>query len=56
MEQIDKANKMLAFHRDFDEPDKNAIQNFERLRENFLRQLAALLREFEVEVKLPIAA
>jgi hypothetical protein len=56
LEQLDKANRMLAFHRDFDEPDNNAIQNFERLRANFLRQLAVLLKEYEVEMKLPVAA
>lgn len=56
LEQIDKANKMLAFHRQFEQPDENAIDNFTRLREDFLRQLANLLKDFEVEVKLPIAA
>ncbi|MBK9014356.1 MAG: hypothetical protein IPM82_09835 [Saprospiraceae bacterium] len=56
LEQIDKANKMLAFHRQFEQPDMNAVANFVRLREDFLRQLAILLKDFEVEVKLPIAA
>jgi hypothetical protein len=56
LEQIENANKMLAFHRQFDQPDVNAIENFQRLKQDFIRQLAAMLKEFEVEVKLPVAA
>lgn len=56
LEEIDKANKMLAFHKQFDEPDLNAIENFKRLRQDFLKQLALLLKDFEIEIKMPIAA
>lgn len=56
LEQIKSVNEMLAFHRHFDEPDMNAIHNFQRLKNSFLLQLASLLEAFEIEVKLPVVA
>lgn len=56
LEEIQKVNQMIAFHRQFKEPDENAIQNFMQLRTSFLQQLADLLLEFDIEVKLPSAA
>ncbi|MBK8562306.1 MAG: hypothetical protein IPN76_02920 [Saprospiraceae bacterium] len=56
LQQIEKANKMIAYHKGFDEPDANAIENFEYLKRDFLRQLAELLKAFEVEVRVPMAA
>ncbi|TAF93706.1 MAG: hypothetical protein EAZ32_18005 [Cytophagia bacterium] len=56
LEQIKLVNERLAFHRSFEESDTNAIHNFERLKANFLSQLAILLNEFDVKLNLPIAA
>ncbi|MCF8247208.1 MAG: hypothetical protein K9J37_14635 [Saprospiraceae bacterium] len=56
LQQIEKVNKMIAFHKDFEKPDTNAIENFEYLKHDFLRQLAELLKDFEIEVRLPVAA
>ncbi|HEV7348859.1 hypothetical protein [Telluribacter sp.] len=56
LEEIQKANQMIAFHRQFKEPDENAIQNFMQLRASFVQQLADLLQEFNIEVKIPSAA
>jgi hypothetical protein len=56
LEEIQKANQMIAYHRQFKVPDENAIHNFLELRAGFLSQLADLLREFDVEVKIPSAA
>lgn len=56
LQQIEKANKMIAFHKGFEKPDTNAIENFEYLKRDFLRQLADLLKGFEIEVRLPVAA
>ena len=56
LEQIKLVNERLVFHRSFDEADTNAIHNFERLKVDFLNQLAMLLNEFDVKVSLPIAA
>jgi hypothetical protein len=56
LEQIKLVNERLAFHRGFGEPDTNAIYNFERLKSDFLSQLASLLNEFDVKISLPIAA
>jgi hypothetical protein len=56
LRQIERANQMIAFHKGFQPPDLNAIENFQYLKQDFLRQLAELLKEFEVEVKLPVAA
>lgn len=52
LEQIQRANQMLAYHRQFKEVDQNAVQNFERLITGFLRQLAELLRELEIDADL----
>ena len=49
LEQIRRANQMLAYHRQFKEVDQNAILNFERLKNDFLRQLAELLKELEID-------
>ena len=56
LQQIEKANKMLAFHLRFEQPDRNAIENFQRLKYSFLHHLAVLLEEYEGQVKLTVAA
>lgn len=56
LEQIQKVNDMLAYHRSFPEPSVNSIENFERLRVDFLRQLAELMQPFQIEIKLAEAA
>ena len=43
---------MLAYHRQSKEIDQNAIQNIERLKTDFLRQLAELLKELEIDADL----
>ena len=50
--QIRRANQMLAYHRQFKEIDQNAVENFERLKVDFLRQLAELLKELEIDAEL----
>lgn len=52
LEQIRQANQMLAYHRQFKEVDQNAVQNFEQLKNDFLRQLAELLKELEIDADL----
>ena len=52
LEQISRANQMLAYHRQFDEIDQHAVENFERLKADFIRQLASLLREFDISAEL----
>jgi hypothetical protein len=42
LEQIQKVNDMLAYYHSFAEPSANSIENYERLREDFLRQLTAI--------------
>lgn len=56
LESIAEVNEMLAFHRSFDEPDLNAIENFIRLRGDFFKQLSNLLDPFEVEIRMPMSA
>ncbi len=53
LQQIEKVIKMIAYHKGFDEPDANAIENFEYMKRDFLRQLAELLKGFGVEVRVP---
>lgn len=56
LEQIQRANQMIAYHQQFKEPDKNAIDNFISLREDFLKQLDELFKELNLEVRLREAA
>ena len=51
LEEIQKVNKMITFHESFDERDENAIQNFIRLRSDFLSQLDELMKELNIEVR-----
>lgn len=56
LEEIQKVNKMIIFHESFDERDENAIQNFIRLRSDFLSQLDELMKELNIEVRWREAA
>lgn len=56
LEQIQKVNDMLAYHRSFPEPSTNSIENYERLREDFLQQLAELMQPFHIKIKFSEAA
>ncbi|MEL6941583.1 MAG: hypothetical protein AAFO82_02865 [Bacteroidota bacterium] len=56
LERIQEVNQMLAFHRTFAEPDENAIENFQDLRNDFMQQLAELMKAFELEVRWKDAA
>ena len=56
LEQIQEVNQMLAFHKQFEEPDTNAINNFVTLREDFVAQLQVLMRNFSIDVKYSQAA
>ena len=56
LEEIQKVNKMIIFHESFDERDENAIQNFSRLRSDFLSQLDELMKELNIEVRWREAA
>ena len=56
LEEIQKVNKMITFHESFDERDENAIQNFIRLRSDFLSQLDELMKELNIEVRWREAA
>ena len=56
LEQIQRANQMIAYHKEFKEPDNSAIDNFLSLRKDFLGQLDELFKELNLEVKLREAA
>lgn len=56
LEEIQRVNEMILFHESFDEKDENAIQNFIRLRVDFLSQLDELMKELNLEVKWREAA
>lgn len=51
LEQIQKVNEMILFHQSFEEPDENALDNFNRLRDDFLQQLNSLVEDLNFEVK-----
>lgn len=50
LEQIQKVNQMIAYHSTFAEPDQNALDNFQDLRNDFLQQLSELMASFDLEV------
>jgi UDP-glucose 6-dehydrogenase len=56
LEQIQKVNEMLAFHKNFKEIDKNTINNFLDMRANFINQLQELMHELQLDVHLVEAA
>ncbi len=51
LEQIQKVNEMILFHQSVEEPDENALDNFNRLRDDFLQQLNILMEDLNIEVK-----
>ena len=51
LEQIQKVNEMILFHQSFEEPDENALDNFNRLWDDFLQQLNSLVEDLNFEVK-----
>ncbi|MBK9490047.1 MAG: hypothetical protein IPO07_15680 [Haliscomenobacter sp.] len=51
LEEIQKVNELMRFHQSFEEPDEHALQNFIRLRSDFLQQLDDLMKELNLEVK-----
>lgn len=51
LEQIQKANEMILFHQSFEEPDENALDNFNCLRDDFFQQLNILMEDLNIEVK-----
>jgi hypothetical protein len=50
LELIQKVNEIILFHQSFEEPDENALDNFNRLRDNFLQQLNILMEDLNIEV------
>ena len=56
LNQLKKVNRMLDFHRNFDQPDREAIENYLRVRADLHKQLADLLEVFGLEIKVPMAA
>ena len=54
LEQIERTNAMLHLHETSPRPSRNSISNFIELRADYMRQLAGLLRSFDVEIRLPI--
>jgi hypothetical protein len=50
LEQIQKVNDLILFHQSFEEPDENALYNFNRLRDDFLQQLNTLMEDLNIEV------
>jgi len=50
LQLLDQVNDMIGLHQAQKTPDTLAIAEYERQREQFLAQLAALLAQFEVEI------
>ena len=50
LEEIQKVNELILFHQSFEEPDENALYNFNCLRDDFLQQLNILMEDLNIEV------
>ena len=50
LEQIQKVEEMILFHQSFEEPDENALYNFNRLRDDFLQQLNILMVDLNIDI------
>lgn len=50
LEQIQKVEEMILFHQSFEEPDENALYNFNCLRDDFLQQLNNLMGDLNIEI------
>lgn len=50
LEAIQKVNEMILYHQSFEEPDETALDNFNRLRDDFLQQLNTLMENLNIEV------
>jgi len=53
LEMIDRANKAIGFHKQLATPDILAIQQYERLRTDYMQQLNKLLQNFQLEIRQP---
>ncbi|MDX2069289.1 MAG: hypothetical protein SFV55_12765 [Haliscomenobacter sp.] len=51
LEQIQKVDELILFHPSFEEPDENALDNFNPLRDDFLQQLNTLMEDLNLELK-----
>lgn len=55
LENIQRINKHLDWHRSFDEPDRLAVDEFSHLRSRYIEQLAGLFHQYGMDVKsMPI--
>jgi hypothetical protein len=52
LELIERANKAIAFHLQATEPDKNSIENYERLKMGYYEQLAEIFSKMNIPLKL----
>jgi len=56
LDLLEKANSMIALHQAQPEVDKIALEGYQRQRQPFLKQLAELLQQYQVEVVVPKSA
>lgn len=50
LEQIQKVNEMILFHQSFEDADENALDNFNRLQDDFSQQLNNLMGDLNIEI------
>lgn len=53
LEDIDKTNQMINYYKHQEQSDAETIKSFEETKKDFVKQLAGLLSEYDVEVKIP---
>lgn len=52
LEMIERANKAILFHQQAQEPDLNSIDNYERLRFQYISELADIFVKMNIPLKL----
>jgi len=53
LEQLERVNVAINFHKKLSRPDVLAIQQYERLKADYFQQLAQLLAQYEIEIRQP---
>ncbi|MEK7256759.1 MAG: hypothetical protein AAB316_18540 [Bacteroidota bacterium] len=52
LEKIQRMNRAIAFHRAIANPDRLAIEQYQRLKNDFTQQLLELLGEMDLRLKM----
>lgn len=53
LELIEKTNNTIERHKNSDAPDESIIDQYQDLKNDYLNQLAELLKDFDIKIDVP---